>query len=286
MSNPYDNSASKSYAPASTKELPKLPYDIFLLVVEAFLESAHAEISSEPASWALYLLREVFFILDYNYDGNETRKKRFRLLRGISQVDLRARRMVNQQFPRFAFMEDKHSGVQKFVHICAKVDLFAISSASCITDSLSPPVKPRFLDMLRVLENVYFVSGDFDLESLGAMPSLKSVRLLMDIEMGPYGHVRPCFAQEQVFRPWQWKAIRECSSIWDKGVRLFVNPAHEWCSWVLAELFYMPATAPKRDQVRIRRFAVGCQCCYDALPPWHACASSAQQRASRPHARC
>ncbi|KAK2777098.1 hypothetical protein CKAH01_12223 [Colletotrichum kahawae] len=211
MSNPYDNSASKSYAPASTKELPKLPYDIFLLVVEAFLESAHAEISSEPASWALYLLREVFFILNYNYDGNETRKKRFRLLRGISQVDLRARRMVNQQFPRFAFMEDNHSGVQKFVHICAKVDLFAISSASCITDSLSPTVKPQFLDMLRVLENVYLVSGHFDLESLGAMPSLKSVSLLMDIDMGPHGHVRPCFVQEQAFSPWQWKAIRECS---------------------------------------------------------------------------
>lgn len=51
--NPSDDSASGSHTLVSTPELPKLPYEIFLLVVEAFLESAHAEFSIDPASWEL-----------------------------------------------------------------------------------------------------------------------------------------------------------------------------------------------------------------------------------------
>ncbi|KAF4812453.1 hypothetical protein CGCTS75_v014035 [Colletotrichum tropicale] len=105
------------------------------------------------------------------------------------------------------------------------------------------------------------------------MPSLKSVSFPTDIDtMGPHEHGKSSSAQEphaRVFSPTQWQAIRESSSIWEKGVRLFVNPVGSWYfrDWQLAELFYLPASAGKREAVRILRFAVGYQGCRDTLPP-------------------
>ncbi|KAE9572479.1 hypothetical protein CGMCC3_g11512 [Colletotrichum fructicola] len=277
MFNLSDDSASGSHTAVSTPELPKLPYEIFLLVVEAFLKSAHAEFSIDPASWQLECepvrrrhipIPEVYYIDDCDDDGDDMRGKRFSLLRGVSQVDLRSRRMVNHWFPRLAFLEHGIYHAHRFTHVCAKVDVFLFSAPLHI-----PHFEPRFLDLLRLLEHVHFVDGDFDLESLSVMPSLKSVGFPKIIDtMGPHEHGKSSFAQEphaRVFSPPQWVAIRESSSIWEKGVRLFVNPCGSWYSrdWQLAELFYLPASAGKRDAVRILRFAVGCQGCRDALPP-------------------
>ncbi|KAF5499697.1 hypothetical protein CGCF413_v007244 [Colletotrichum fructicola] len=261
MFNLSDDSASGSHTAVSTPELPKLPYEIFLLVVEAFLKSAHAEFSIDPASWQLECepvrrrhipIPEVYYIDDCDDDGDDMRGKRFSLLRGVSQVDLRSRRMVNHWFPRLAFLEHGIYHAHRFTHVCAKVDVFLFSAPLHI-----PHFEPRFLDLLRLLEHVHFVDGDFDLESLSVMPSLKSVGFPKIIDtMGPHEHGKSSFAQEphaRVFSPPQWVAIRESSSIWEKGVRLFVNPCGSWYSrdWQLAELFYLPASAGKRDAVRI-----------------------------------
>ncbi|EQB58898.1 hypothetical protein CGLO_00792 [Colletotrichum gloeosporioides Cg-14] len=276
-------SSDDSHTPVSTPELPKLPYEIFLLVVEAFLESAHAEFSTDPASWQLECepvrhshipIPEVYYIDDCDEDGDDMRNKRFSLLRGISQIDLRSRRMVNQWFPRLAFLEHGIYDAHEFAHVCAEADVFLFSAPLYIPRSrLAAPVGPPFLDLLRLLEHVHFMNGDFDLESLSAMPSLKSVSFRKNIDtMGPHEHGKSSFAQEphaRVFTPPEWEAIRESSSIWQKGVRLFVNPVSSWYStdWQSAELFYLPASAGKRDAVRILRFAVSCQGCRDALPP-------------------
>ncbi|KAF0328899.1 hypothetical protein GQ607_003924, partial [Colletotrichum asianum] len=217
---------------------------------------------------------EVYYIDDCDDDSEDMRSKCISLLRGVSQVDLRSRRMVNQRFPKLAFLEHGIDHAHRFAHVCAKVDVVLFSGPLYIPRSrLTAPVGPPFLDLLRLLEHVHFENADFDLESLSAMPTLKSVSFPKTIDtMGAHEHGKSSFAQEPhawVISPQQWEAIRESSSIWGKGVRLFVNPFGSCYSrdWQLAELFYIPASAGKREAVRILRFAVGYQGCRDVLPP-------------------
>lgn len=202
------------------------------------------------------------------------RDKRFRLLRGVSQVDTRSCRMVNQRFPRLAFLEHGIYHAHHFAHVCAKVDVFSFS-APLLIPHLRLPVKPGFLDLLRLLEHVHFENGNLDLESLSAMPSLKSVSFSTWWYLEPHenGHGASYLVQEplhsDIFSRHHCEAIGKCSPIWEKGVRLFRNRFNKWSlgNWQLTELFLVPATAEKPQAVRVRRFTVGCQHCLDAVPP-------------------
>ncbi|KAL3293939.1 hypothetical protein RB213_015247 [Colletotrichum asianum] len=256
-----------------------LPYEIILLIIEAFLESAQTELYTQPIWWSLdvtqHLPKELLLYYDEGCnsrqrypDHDATRMNRSRRLRSISQLDRKSRSMVNQLFPRVAFYDRVRNNTHmiysaarvRFAYTFPRVDMFAMSMHLCYDqrDFLSPPDR-KSLELLRTIEHIPLqmdlipLPGLFEsLSSLKSIPlRIRTCTMRMFLSITEYG--ARCDSHDGLSLVNEWFNTCHFISAWrgtsprKRRIRVFVNSYNRtWQSgdWPLAELFYDFQTAP------------------------------------------
>ncbi|KAK2777097.1 hypothetical protein CKAH01_12222 [Colletotrichum kahawae] len=284
-------------SPSAKTEGPGFPYEIYLLIVDAFLDSAHAKVSAQPGFWRFknerrcgtngYLPPRLVLCRDWGQIA-----LRHHLLRGISQTDLESQKRVNRQFPRFPYrdiwIKQDCIDYPGFAYICPSVDLFepdhepGYTTQAGLLRALFQPT-PVNSELLQVMENIQLYGWcvtDPDLPCfLFALPNLRTVSFVWEPPssdwpsppaLSSHAHQNPptIYESEQDDGITERLAIlRRCSFAWEKGIRLLYC-SHEdraWPGhWPSNELLFDPTLGEL--PFRIIQFVAGCKDCLDALP--------------------
>ncbi|KAF6828922.1 hypothetical protein CPLU01_08248 [Colletotrichum plurivorum] len=89
--------------PAPGTEVPSLPYEIFLSIVDAFIADAEEKASRATVRWDVVMSTDAAGDMILDPSHVKLARARFDVVRSVSQVDQRSRRAVHRAFPMLPF---------------------------------------------------------------------------------------------------------------------------------------------------------------------------------------
>ncbi|KAF6828896.1 hypothetical protein CPLU01_08222 [Colletotrichum plurivorum] len=122
--------ASDAEIEAVQAQTPHIPYEIFLLIVEAAIEDAYSQACTTPSTLNLWLEDNPSKRLCVSADGFRRAicRARFALIRSISQINHSARSAVHRRFVRFPQCDYALRIVKPEAWVLPLVDVFDFNS--------------------------------------------------------------------------------------------------------------------------------------------------------------
>lgn len=218
----------------------RIPYEVFLLIVEAAVEDAYSQACRSRCTFYLDLttleetpLQQRLFVS--TDDEEAILKARFSLIKNISQIDHSARRAVHRRFvrfPRFDFSPSILNIAAPEALVCPAVDAYTVENHSSPLELLEDPT-PETRELarhIRVLNLILFSPACYGraLALLEALPRVEVATMHDGMRWLPPPRIPLRGRPGDVLRPREPRNTEDdierlCRPIWEMGIRFHIR---------------------------------------------------------------